>query len=419
MLSFDEAFEYIKQFNIHTRRDWASWSKEFRPKNIPSCPNNFYKEWISWDHWLRRDSYTRKNPNTFLNFEECRDYIGKFKIRNKKEWDIWSRELRPKNIPATPNLVFRDDWISWSHWLSSDCIQNKDKIDKVFYKYDECLEIVHSLNIKNIREWQYWYKNINIDLRIPSNPDKTYKKYWKSWFDFLGSGHKVSFLDFDDALLISRNSGCKSMSEWFEYSKDIKKIPRNLPAHYKEKWINVSHWLGIEAVATNFRKYMSFKDAREYIRSLNYIGGWVDLLSSDIDLPYDIPRAPHHVYKDEWVSYSDFIGYELKGRSKGELSIIKFLEAHSINYEYQKRFSDCSYKRPLIFDFWLPDFNIIIEYDGIQHFQPVEYFGGVDALNEQKNKDNIKDNWCLSKGIKIVRISYTDDIELKLKFEII
>jgi hypothetical protein len=177
------------------------------------------------------------------------------------------------------------------------------------------------------------------------------------------------------------------MCEWFEYSKDIKNIPRNLPAHYKEKWINVSHWLGIETVATNFRKYMCFKDAREYIRSLSYIGTWGNLLS-DINLPHDIPRTPHHVYKEEWISYSDFIGCELKNKSKGELSIIKFLNTHSISHEYQKKFPDCLYKRPLIFDFWLPEFNIIIEYDGIQHFQPVEYFGGMNALNDLKNKDN-------------------------------
>lgn len=53
-------------------------------------------------------------------------------------------------------------------------------------------------------------------------------------------------------------------------------------------------------------------------------------------------------------------------------------------------------------------------YDGLQHYQPINYFGGLDNFEKQKNRDNIKDNFCKKMGIKLLRISYKDDIGKKL-----
>ena len=52
--------------------------------------------------------------------------------------------------------------------------------------------------------------------------------------------------------------------------------------------------------------------------------------------------------------------------SKGETKIKKFLEDNKINFTPQKQFSDCRYKRKLPFDFYLPDYNCCIEYQGEQ-----------------------------------------------------
>lgn len=55
-------------------------------------------------------------------------------------------------------------------------------------------------------------------------------------------------------------------------------------------------------------------------------------------------------------------------RSKGEDLICSLLDSLQIKYEREKRFKDCRYKNTLPFDFYLPDYNICIEYDGEQHF---------------------------------------------------
>ncbi len=100
--------------------------------------------------------------------------------------------------------------------------------------------------------------------------------------------------------------------------------------------------------------------------------------------------------------------------SKGEKIIRVFLDEHKINYESQKKFSDCKNFRPLPFDFYLPDYNICIEFDGIQHSKAMNNRGGIEAFNGILHRDAIKTKYCLDKGIKLIRINYNDDILTQL-----
>lgn len=100
--------------------------------------------------------------------------------------------------------------------------------------------------------------------------------------------------------------------------------------------------------------------------------------------------------------------------SKGELSIISFLSEHDIKYIQEKRFNDCKYKSYLKFDFYLPELNICIEFDGKQHFKPNEFFGGDEALEETKIRDEIKNKYCENNNIKLIRIRYDECIDDKL-----
>lgn len=107
--------------------------------------------------------------------------------------------------------------------------------------------------------------------------------------------------------------------------------------------------------------------------------------------------------------------------SFGENKILKYLESNQVNYENQKRFFDCRDKNPLPFDFYLPEYNTCIEYDGIQHFEPVGFGAGKQEAEDNfrlTNKhDKIKTEYCKEKGINLIRIPYTefDNIEAILK----
>ena len=89
--------------------------------------------------------------------------------------------------------------------------------------------------------------------------------------------------------------------------------------------------------------------------------------------------------------------------SLGEERIIQYLNNKNIEYSYQHRFKNCKYKNTLPFDFYLPDYKICIEYDGLQHFKETLFFGDFKL---QKEKDNIKSKFCIDNNIALLRIPY-------------
>ena len=97
--------------------------------------------------------------------------------------------------------------------------------------------------------------------------------------------------------------------------------------------------------------------------------------------------------------------------SRGEKSIRVFLENNNIKFKQQKIFKECKNKRVLPFDFYLPDYNICIEYDGEQHFGPIDYFGGELGFIKRKKLDKIKTKYCKNNNVILYRIKYTDNIK--------
>lgn len=103
------------------------------------------------------------------------------------------------------------------------------------------------------------------------------------------------------------------------------------------------------------------------------------------------------------------IGHSGCNKSLGEERLEKYLKEHNINYIGQYRFGDCVRKeRDMPFDFYLPDLNIAIEYDGIQHYKPVVKFGGEEGFAELKLNDYFKTNYCIEHNIKLIRVPYTE-----------
>ena len=101
--------------------------------------------------------------------------------------------------------------------------------------------------------------------------------------------------------------------------------------------------------------------------------------------------------------------------SKSEKLIIKLLKENNIEYINQKRFDDCRNVLPLPFDFYLPELNITIEFQGKQHYEPIEYFGGLKTLEYIQKNDKIKVKYCKQNKIKLLKIKYNEDITKKLK----
>jgi len=90
---------------------------------------------------------------------------------------------------------------------------------------------------------------------------------------------------------------------------------------------------------------------------------------------------------------------------KREKDILNYLKNNKIEFSYHFTFRDITCK--YIVDFYIPQINTIIEYNGKQHYVPVEYFGGEKRFNTQKNRDEKLRNFCITKDIKLVEIPYS------------
>lgn len=101
--------------------------------------------------------------------------------------------------------------------------------------------------------------------------------------------------------------------------------------------------------------------------------------------------------------------------SKGEEKISTILKQNNIIFEKEKTFSSCRFpetNKLARFDFYLPDFNVLIEFDGKQHY--IGWNGEQENLQTIQNRDLYKNNWCKQNNITLIRIPYTIlNIELK------
>lgn len=99
--------------------------------------------------------------------------------------------------------------------------------------------------------------------------------------------------------------------------------------------------------------------------------------------------------------------------STGIRAIESFLVKNNIDFIKEYRFEDCKYKKMLPFDFYLPKHNILIEFDGEHHYRPLKHWGGEKRFKETQLRDSIKNEFCKSRNIKLIRISFKQENKIE------
>lgn len=97
-------------------------------------------------------------------------------------------------------------------------------------------------------------------------------------------------------------------------------------------------------------------------------------------------------------------------KSHGERKIKTYLENHNLKYEQQKKYDDLVGVGLglLSYDFFLSEYNLLIEFQGKQHKCAVEYFGGVEQYKKQQNHDKRKRQYAKKHNINLLEIWYYD-----------
>ena len=95
-------------------------------------------------------------------------------------------------------------------------------------------------------------------------------------------------------------------------------------------------------------------------------------------------------------------------RSKGEEKIEEYLNKNNIIFEPQKKFSDLRNKLPLSYDFYLPDYNLLIEYQGQFHDGTTSIVDKDRYFERQQVNDNLKRNYAKNNNYNLLEIWYYD-----------
>lgn len=155
---------------------------------------------------------------------------------------------------------------------------------------------------------------------------------------------------------------------------------------------------GIKKTETQFDRELYEKYGGEYIRIGEYSGATTNLLIKHTLCGKIYNTKPHYILTNKGGHCP-----LCKVISRGEKAIIQYLNNNNIEYIQQYRI-DSLKKCP--YDFYLPYYNLLIEYQGIQHFEPVARFGGKPSFLRQQEIDALKQQQAESNNYNLLIISY-------------
>ena len=299
-----------------------------------------------------------RDKSKYLSYDELKEYVRINNIFTKEQYiNHVSKNylVDDKNIPYNPSTFYdKSIWKGWSIFLRNEIY--KKNYNGTYYSYSECKEVIKKYNFTSKDNFLKVIKDIiKDDMRIPYSPSTIYKKEWEGWIEFLDTNNDI------------------------EQITDL----------------------------------VSFEVARDYARSLNLKlqRQWSKIRW--IDLPKGMTKRPEKLYKYVgWIDWYDFLGIDTKSKmSWGELLVSNTLEKNKIKYYFNKSLKDCISSSKLRFDFYLPDYNICIEFDGKQHFESCEFFGGDEEFEKLQIRDRIKNEWCKVNEIKLLRLNYLQKID--------
>ena len=140
-----------------------------------------------------------------------------------------------------------------------------------------------------------------------------------------------------------------------------------------------------------------------------------EIYGTDSYIKIGCPEETHPVFRQKVSSHLVGKGCPRCSLSKGETAIARLLDLELIDYEVEFVMEDSVDNKRLRFDFYIPNQNVLIEYDGEQHYRPVTFGGmtkekALEVHEKIKSRDHRKNVWALDKGFRLIRIRFDEDI---------
>ena len=170
------------------------------------------------------------------SFKEARKFVRSLKLKNREEWRKYSKSgKRPADIPAGPDLFYKEEWKGMGDWLGTGTLSNRNLS---FRSFSDARKFVRKLGLKHDGEWRQYCKSGKKPDDIPTNPNRTYKKEWISMGDWLGTGTIASqkirknMLSYAEAQIEAKKICAElkiDLQDDWNKAWDEGKIPKNLP----------------------------------------------------------------------------------------------------------------------------------------------------------------------------------------------
>jgi superfamily II DNA or RNA helicase len=330
--SFIEARNRIQKLNLGSVKEWKEFIEEnYNHYQFPKTPDQFYKNkgWISWGDFLGTYYLAPKHRN-YLSFLEAKIIVHKLKLKSQKEWlEFCKNSDFPTDIPKSPAVIYKGKgWVNMYDWLG---VKSRWVIDKEFLGYEEAIDFVKNLGLKNWNDWRYYIKDENFPDFLPKQPNKYYKNNgWVNWGEWLGNGKvatkELDFLPYEEAREFVRKLGFKNTNEWRHYCRNRSlNIPSNPERVYKDKgWVNFADFIGTNNIRNKDKKILTFLESLVFSRSLGLKNekewrAW----KRQHEVPENIPPKPEIYYKESgWMGYSYWLqnSYKISNSKKSFLS---------------------------------------------------------------------------------------------------
>lgn len=139
-----------------------------------------------------------------------------------------------------------------------------------------------------------------------------------------------------------------------------------------------------------------------------------------IDTPVKIICPKHGEFLQTPYIHMKGCGCPSCNSSRLEILVEDYLKHNNIKYVKQKTFKWLHYIKPLHLDFFLPEYNISIECQGVQHFMPIDFAGlgkewAEESFKRIKERDNVKKQLCEKHNLPLFYVNYDEDYIEKLK----
>ena len=296
---------------------------------------------------------------------------------------------------------------------------NKETMQKYLDENNFCYIV---LDTKHEKRRYGWVWSVYVQC-----PNKHHSPYWTDWKNLI-KGYlckqcyyektgKIKWTK-DIAYEYVKNSGFVMLNK-----DDFKSVDKSFPCYDENKFIYMINITNLKKYNSGDRKFFSMFQYNPY--AIHNVKRYCKLYRPDYDICSTQYNGTHAKY--EFYYYGEFDDNKQHDRkfittienfvfgnvrhpdlvkSKGERLAEIIFKNHNIKFIPQKTYKDCRDKYVLPFDFYLPEYNLIVEIMGEQHEKPISIFGGEEKFQKTIRHDKMKRDYLKANGIDILDIWY-------------